>query len=132
MSHNTTCLLTCKPEKKVNTFGNTIGNMKDKPQVEKLTDNLRPAQVKKKLDALGDVMTYSLVKTTAETLQKAKAKTHLDTFKTRDTETHVSRHLMGARRHNICVTSRNVNRMTLVDTLADTIKEAKAEILSHT
>ena len=106
--------------------------MKDKAQVEKLTDNLRPAQVKKKLDALGAVMTQSLVKTTAETLQKAKAKTHLDTFKTRDTETHFSRHLMRARRHNICDTSRNVNRMTLVDTLADTIKEAKAKRLSHT
>ena len=31
--------------------------MKDKPQVEKLKDNQRPAQVKKNLDTLGDVMT---------------------------------------------------------------------------
>ena len=55
--HNTTWLLTGKPDEKVDTFGNTIGNMKDKAQVEKMTDNLRPVQVKKKLDALRDVMT---------------------------------------------------------------------------
>ena len=55
--HKTTCLLTCKPEEEADTFSDTIVNMKDKPQVEKLKDNQRPAQVKKNLDTLGDVMT---------------------------------------------------------------------------
>ena len=114
-------MLTPPPEEKAVTLGDTISDVKGKPLVDTLPNNLRPAKAKINLGTLGDRRTHLLVNMTDGTLQQAKAKTPLDTPNhlkpVYQYDRHVSRRLSRARSQKNMPTYREINKgKTMVDT----------------